>query len=522
MKTNEPLKILLVDDVKQNLFILETILSTLNVDIRTAKDGLDAIQMTFQHEFSLIISDVRMPEVDGYRLVKVLRESSKFIPIILMSGIDTCEEDLLTGIGEGAIDYICRPFSHEVLLRKVRSFLAIHQKQVLYHKAKEKLLSAKAQAGAESKSMFLSTVSHEIRTPMNAILGFSGMMLEDGVSEKHLKYLKIIQESGTNLLSIIDDILDLSDFEAGKISIESDTFNLHQLLKETIDHYKSQAERSNVELLLEINPNISKYCIGDAKRLHQILINLLGNSFKFTQKGRIILYVDRQNTREITLQVVDTGRGIKKDQRKRIFEAFSQSQSAIDREFGGIGIGLTIVRNIVKLWSGDVKINSSFGDGTTVKVTLPIKEDNWQEEKVYKSEITEEIPQYEVSPELKLLCCEDQESNNELMTCFLDDLGIQATMATNGYDAIELYKQNSYDLIFMDIAMPGLSGVEVTKVIRRIEIENESSRTPIFAVTGTISSENLEYYLAIGFNGFIAKPYYLDQLRKVLSQFSKP
>ncbi|MCJ8346152.1 response regulator [bacterium] len=519
MKSKQKLKVLLVDDTVENLVILSKILSVLDVDIKKAKDGLEAIQMTFHHEFSLIISDVRMPLVDGYRLVKILRESSKFIPIILMSSVLTNEEDLVNGIGQGAIDYICRPFSHKMLLEKVRTFLDLHKKQVTQTLAKEKLLSAKANAGLESKAMFLSTISHEVRTPMNAIIGFSEILLDDHLSKKQVQYLRIIKESGDNLLSIVDDILDISKFETGRISINKNSFNLFSLLESTLEIYQTRAELNDLTLSLEIDPNISEHCLGDASRLRQILVNLLGNSIKFTHSGSIIVKVYQEDNEQIGFQVIDTGIGIEKANIQKIFEAFSQAKNIIMREYSGIGMGLTIVKNIVKLWGGKIDIQSIFNEGTTVSFVLPMEQltleniDNKSNSKVIKDK------RYQAIKHLNVLCCEDQESNIELLSIFLEDLGYDFTIATNGYDAVNLFRDNEYDLVLMDICMPGMSGLEAIEIIRQFETEHLKTPVPILAVTGNTSPENIECYLSIGFNDYVAKPFKLFKLSAAIDKY---
>ena len=378
----------------------------------------------------------------------------------------------------------------------------------------KKLEEAKnlAEQSAQFKSQFLANMSHEIRTPLNALIGFSDLLLNTNINEKQKEYLELIQFSGSNLLHIINDILDLSKIEAGKLTIRNEVFNFHDLLKRTVKLYEARANEKNIRIELELDNNIPKWIQSDEVRISQILNNLINNAVKFTNKGAVkietsALLKDEENF-HCQLKVIDTGIGISKNEQSKIFQKFTQVDGSFQRQHQGTGLGLAIVEQLVSLLDGEINVSSIIGEGTTFTLDLPLKASKSIQD---STENKNELPSFKNH---KILIVEDNDINILLIEHILQKTECEYAIAKNGLEGIELAKSYSPDIILMDLQMPVMDGYEAAeKILEKTEI-------PIFAMSAHVLEEEREKCLKIGMSGFIPKPFKIKDLAQIID--SKP
>ena len=647
-KQDENLNILIVDDKTENLFALEKLLEKPGRRFFKASSGKAALKMAYNTDFSLILLDVQMPEMNGFEVARILKSNPKTakFSIIFVTAISKEEKYVLKGYDEGAIDYLFKPLDVEITKAKVSTYLKLDQqnreledknerlenlaslvdnsqeitcifnirtfrieevnstfksmlgyepsevlgstlisffneedlvetKKIVKEEIKRRseifsfenrivckngtqkwmrwkiivknnkcfanamdisvrkmterklsdnlaylvrinkeLTEAKrvAEASVQVKQEFMANMSHEIRTPMNAIIGFTNLLLKTDLNDDQRKQLENVKFSGENLIVIINDILDFSKIEAGKLAIEEAPFNLHEVTNNLLELMGPQVKEKGLSLELNQQEEISKYLIGDAVRLNQILLNLLSNALKFTQEGGITLSVDLMKKEDKTLflqfKVKDTGIGIKKEKQETIFDSFTQAEGDTTRKFGGTGLGLTIVKMLVQLMNGNVSLESEPGVGTTFIVDLPFNLDESDRQK----EEEEEKGVEKNLGELEVLLAEDNEMNQILAKRVIASFGFKLDVAENGAKALERFKEKDYDIILMDIMMPEMDGLEATRRIREDFPEGKKD-IPILAMTAFVFSEEEDYkYLESGMNDYILKPFHPDKL----------
>lgn len=397
----------------------------------------------------------------------------------------------------------------QTTLNKLRN-LQIRQKVELAQKEKEV-----AERTAQLKQQFMANMSHEIRTPMNAIVGMTRLLLGKDPKPEQLKYLKAIQQSADNLLVIINDILDLSKIEAGKIVIEQTDFVMTELINSIKDILLFRAEEKGLEFHVSVDDQIPTRLIGDPTRINQVLINLAGNAVKFTEKGYVSLAVTVEKKEGhnywIRFDITDTGIGISPDYVERIFESFTQAGTDIARRFGGTGLGLTISRQLVTLMNGEISVTSELGKGTRFTVLLPLEEAENQLP-VAQMPIIDDSKRQELA-KLKLLLAEDNEFNRMVAEDTLKALlpGIHIDVAVNGKEAVEKVRTGRYDIVLMDIQMPVMDGVEATKAIRNtLSVPIRDIR--IIAMTANVLQEDVQKYFDTGMNAYVSKPFQPDEL----------
>jgi signal transduction histidine kinase/CheY-like chemotaxis protein len=366
------------------------------------------------------------------------------------------------------------------------------------------------------RDQFLANMSHEIRTPMNAIMGITNLLIKSPLNTQQEKYLHVIKKSGDNLLVIINDILDLSKIEAGKMEMERVVFPLHQ----TIEHIQTilnvKAKEKGIDLLMNIGDDVPEYVFGDETRLTQIVMNLAGNAIKFTEKGKVVISLHNEETREgshrILFSVMDSGIGIPEDKLEKIFESFGQASSDTTRKFGGTGLGLSISRQLVELHNSKLEVRSTFGEGSTFFFSLQMVAS--APPQIANAE--EENGMAEIG-DIKVLLVEDNFFNQMVAKDTLESMfsGINVDIAENGRTAIAHASSNDYDLILMDLQLPDIDGFEVTKFIRN-EIESPKNSVPICAMTASISKERIEKCRQSGMNDHIFKPFNPGELKEMI------
>ncbi|MCE2611448.1 ATP-binding protein [Flavobacteriaceae bacterium D16] len=354
----------------------------------------------------------------------------------------------------------------------------------------------------EAKTNFLSTVSHELRTPLYAVTGLTHLLLEENPSKSQLEHLKALKFSGDYLLNFINDILQINKIDADKLEPMSVEINLKKVLTDVINSLQQSAKENKTQIILDYDENIPNHLMSDPLKLSQIFMNLVGNGLKFTKKGEVyvIAKLVKKIEEDVTLyfEVKDTGIGISKEQQQTIFDSFEQGSIQINREYGGTGLGLTIVKSLLGLFGSDIQLQSEEGEGSSFFFELNLR---------CKDGVVDEIPFEPTQKDyqfegLHLLLVEDNKINQVITKKMLAKKDISCDIADNGNKAVDLARENSYDGILMDIHMPGISGVEATIEIRKFDPD-----TPIIALTAISLDDSLEAFFAAGCNDVVTKPF---------------
>lgn len=376
------------------------------------------------------------------------------------------------------------------------------------------LAKEKAENASKARSEFLSTVSHELRTPLNAINGITHLLIEEKPKKSQLQYLTSLKFSGDYLLNFINDILEINRVESENIEIERINVNVKQLLQDLQNSFKDLASKNNNDFILDIDENIPENLIGDPTKLSQIFINLINNALKFTKNGTVSVFAkiitsenENKDITRIFFDISDTGIGIPPENQEAVFESFSQGSVEINRKYGGTGLGLAIVKRLVSLLGGEIKLKSNVNVGTSFSFEIDFK--------IGQQTFVEIVKQYDstVFIDKKVLVVEDNKINQMITKKMIENKEMICEIVDNGEDAISLVKKNNYDLVLMDVHLPGINGTTATEQIRKFD-----KSIPIIALTAISLNENREMLLSFGMNDVITKPFNPDNFYKVIAQ----
>jgi len=518
-----PFVILIVDDNPNNLFTLRALLKRLNdCEIVDANSGEEALARAVERDVHLILLDVQMPGMDGFETARHLQmtERTRNIPIIFITAVFKADEFVRRGYAIGAVDYLTKPIDDNLLLNRIHLYQRLYEHErsltetIETLRRNEMALSAAmnaAEAANRAKSVFLANMSHELRTPLNAIIGFAQLMERDSsLGEVHRRELATINRSGWHLLSLINDVLEITRIEAGRTTTQKEPFDLNDALATIEEMIRIRADTKRLAFTVERHGELPPYVLGDANHLRQVLINLLGNAVKYTDHGQVSLHLHAEGER-IRFEVTDTGHGISPADQGRLFQAFYQTEAGITKG-EGTGLGLTISREFVRLMGGELGVASKPGKGSTFSFTLPLPSSSAPATPARHGRV---LGLEAGQTSYRILVAEDHPDNLEVITRLLESVGFEVRAAENGLKAVEAFEAWRPHFIWMDMRMPVMDGYEAARRIRALPGGRE---VRIAALTSSAFREDRDAILAVGCDELVRKPIEEERLFEVMAK----
>jgi signal transduction histidine kinase/HPt (histidine-containing phosphotransfer) domain-containing protein len=520
---NTPPSIFIIDDEPHNFDSIQSILEGEDYIFHYASSGRRAIERLERFQPDAILLDLMMPDLNGTEVCRLIKASPQWrsIPIIMVTAL-TEKKDLARCFAAGADDFISKPIDRIELTARLTSMLRIKRQYDSLQLAKEE-----AELATKAKADFLAVMSHEIRTPINGILGATQLLTTTKLTPEQQKYLRTAEVSSEILLTVVNDILDFSKIDAGKLTLEQNSIDLHILIQDVCESIAPKARAKNLRIDRNISADLPTYILGDITRLRQILLNLVNNAIKFTKTGKVTISVTvapQQSVNsgevEILFAVSDTGIGIESDEISNLFQAFSQANPSTTRKYGGTGLGLAICSRLIELMKGKIWLESQVGIGTEVYFIISAKITDLPPDE-------SSLLSYKVSPNLdrqlplKILLAEDNLINRELAVAMFDKIGYQVTVVDNGIEAIKALKEQPYDLLFADLNMPKMDGLKLAKLLTENWSDlGGSDRCPkIIAMTGSVLDGDRELCLEAGMSDYLTKPILMRDLQKSIDKW---
>ncbi len=456
----------------------------------------------------------------------ITAEGDRFPVKLMVLTLTDIHDDIIgyVGLAEDLTEHKANEawhLQHEQSLLEFSS--RMEQKNVIIQAALEQ-----AEAANVTKSRFLATMSHEIRTPMNGVLGMAEALSQTPLNAKQQEYISVISSSGKTLLTIINDILDYSKMEAGKLEMDPHSFHLPTMIKEICQLLQFNLNNKPIQLISRIDDEVPPHLIGDSMRIRQVLLNLIGNAIKFTERGHILIHIsgkvectNHESFCHLRIEIEDTGIGLSREQQKNLFEAFSQADISTTRKFGGTGLGLSISKQLIELMHGTIGVRSTLGEGSLFwfKLFLPID----LQEHHPESQVQKHLP-LELSPlKGKLLLVDDDPLNVMVAEALLGDQdGLEISVAHHGLEAIKMWEEHGYDLILMDCQMPVMDGLTASIKLRKKESQMEGMpHIPIIALTANAQQSDRADCLNAGMDDFLAKPFQQEDILTIIRKWLK-
>lgn len=386
----------------------------------------------------------------------------------------------------------------------------------------------RAEAANAAKSNFLAIMSHELRTPLHGVIGITSVFKQTPLNKEQAEYADIIENSSYVLLSLINDILDLSKIESGKVEIEQVEFDIRQLAEDMLNMAGIQAKQKDLALHLQITPGVPQFLIGDSTRLRQILVNLVGNAVKFTAQGKvgleILLHAGAERSATLCFRVSDTGIGIPEENLELIFQPFRQADQTTTRHYGGTGLGLTISKQLAELLGGSISVSSTVGKGSVFEIYIPFELPAAQTAKtgMKNTDVSAGAMRSDKFKDRRVLLAEDDPVNQIVSRELLKNLGCNVQIAENGIEVLRMYSAEKPEIIFMDCMMPGMDGYEATAKIRELEEQQKEAHIPIVALTANALPSDRDKCLAVGMDDFLAKPFKAADIEAMLARWVTP
>ncbi len=394
-------------------------------------------------------------------------------------------------------------------------FKTTQEEKLIAENETKKALEAK-----KTKEEFLSNMSHEIRTPMNAIIGFVNILKNSVKGEKDLSYINIIQSSSKTMLHLIDDILDFSKIENGKLSINKHPFNPQNELINCLKLFEASAAEKSIKLFTNVDKNLPECLEGDLIRIKQIMFNFLSNAIKFSSEDKKIFIDIKYENSLLSISVQDEGIGISSETQKKIFDPFEQADGTTAKKYGGTGLGLSISLKLAKLMDGEIELSSTLGIGSTFTLLLPVKICDISSETASNEEAQYSAEDFDYSKlSGNVLVAEDNKMNQTLMKILLEEYNLECTIASDGLEAVEMFKSSKFELILMDDSMPNMTGIEALKEIRDYERKHNLEATPIVALTANVMEDDKMKFFEAGADDFIAKPIDILEFNRIMERF---
>jgi two-component system, sensor histidine kinase and response regulator len=512
----ERVSILIVDDRAEGLLTLEAVLKRPDYNIVRAASGREAFAKLKAEDFALILLDVQMPELDGFQTATLIKQDPTLrdVPIIFVTAISKEEKFVYLGYGVGAVDYVFKPFDPHILQSKVNVFVELYRKQKKIKQQAELIrqserLEAERQIALKSaatRSEFFAGMSHDIRTPMNCIVGMADLLANSRLTEEQGNYVRILNRASENLLSLVNNILDLSKIESGQFEIDRSPFDLFETVESILDITSPRADAKGLEIILKVDSGTPRFVMGDSNRTKQILINLLGNAIKFTKAGEIVLSLkvsrESKDDVQVLFAVQDTGIGIAADQIAKVFDQFIQVKSDPKNKMEGSGLGLSICKRLSHLMGATIRVESVVGKGSTFFVDIPFG-------KCSTADAGDGIPSFNLAKK-NIMVIDDSAGACLALRESLSRWGAKVSSAPNKDAALKLIKSAKaantiFDFLFVDIRIPGVAsgGLDILDSLK----EHVSDLNSIVMMLPTNHRRgDLELIKASGVVNYIIKP----------------